>query len=810
MDDTVLYSGNEMISSINLVKRRCQSASSKLAFRFASAENYAPAGFSRPPADASYKTLSEALFKGNDNAEKELIPTCADPPIHFPLVKAEELGWQGWGEVKSHCKSHLRASTARTTRSTAASLNAQTTSTALYKSPVSNGSQHKSAVAVDAKSLYVLTEEYLENHNMLPKDLIKPLQDLKVREKLILAENKDKARVAKSAAWFRSVAWRDTFEDLDICNDDIDEEFLTLMLGCVPPDKTPAVVKAVRIQEEKQNMHGSFMRKARSCISASSQRSGVSSRGSNENRPVGGGQTVASLAKTKPRISSATTDRDVANAVTARPRTAGAAVPATTLKTETSDNTKTRPRTASSVPRPMTASQTAIVRRFFSKQVSADHDSEHAEQYRMFTMPPLPSQNAMPVFSMNDFIVAHREVTGLNRERNASIKIAASSTDSIDRQKPKHVFKKEADADRSELFMNAVRKMSFERSKGEIEAIFSVARQVAAFEKLGDNRLRQLCKVITYSRLDKDSLVFKQGDPGTIWFVIIAGLVSVSISKTGNLADSVLVRQVGGGEGFGQIALMTDQPRTATIITAAPTEMFKIEKSDYMKIIQAAQDAESKETLVFFKLLPIFLTWNHAALCNLSYNANCKVILESKVIYEAGKPDRFLYFVKKGTVSAIKHAVTSKGAHIPIVVGILKRGQYFGEEAVLSEFEKAPMQCTMVAGDLTHWDQHQIKRFLGGKSVRNPTLLKEVVELVRVSIFDARMTCRNLLKLSPWTFAPNEQLLDWHQVKVERKRWLLHRRKEMDSLLRERRVDPNASLAKVRSLMAKSAAIRWR
>ncbi|KAJ3238345.1 Rap guanine nucleotide exchange factor 4 [Chytriomyces hyalinus] len=732
MDDTILYSGNEMINSINLVKRRCQSASSKLAFRFASPANYAPAGFSRPPADA--RTLSEALFKGNDNAEKDLIPTCDDPPIQFPLVQAEELERQGWSEIKSHCKSHLRASTARTTRTTASS-NFQNPSTSIQNNVTFNETQHKSAVDVDAKSLYTLTEEYLENHNMLPKDLIKPLQDLKVREKLILAENKDKARVAKSAAWFRSVAWRDTFEDLDICNDDIDEDFLTLMLGCAPPDKTPAVVKAVRIQEEKQNMHGSFMRKARSCISASSQRSGASSRASNENRPIGGGQTVASLAKTKPRISSATTERDAASATPVRPRTAGAAVPDTTPKTEPPDNTRIRPRTASSVPRPMTASQTATVRRYFSKQASAELDCEHAEQFRMFTMPPLPSQDTMPVFSMNDFIVAHREVSGLKRERKASAKIAAGSTDSIDRQKPKHVFKKEADVERSDLFMNAVRKMSFERSKVEIEAVFSVARQVAAFEKLGDNRLRQLCKVITYSRLDKECLVFKQGDPGTIWFVIIAGLVSVSISKTGNLADSVLVRQVGGGEGFGQIALMTDQPRTATIITAAPTELFKIEKNDYMKIIQAAQDAESKETLVFFKLLPMFVTWNHAALCNLSYNANCKVILESKIIYEAGKPDRFLYFVKKGTVSAIKHAVTDKGAHIPIVVGLLKRGQYFGEEAILSEFEKAPMQCTMVAGDLTHWGQDQIKKFLSGKSARNPTVLKEVVELDDVQEF---------------------------------------------------------------------------
>ncbi|KGN37289.1 hypothetical protein N803_14895 [Knoellia subterranea KCTC 19937] len=53
--------------------------------------------------------------------------------------------------------------------------------------------------------------------------------------------------------------------------------------------------------------------------------------------------------------------------------------------------------------------------------------------------------------------------------------------------------------------------------------------------------------------------VFRQGDTGDEWFVIESGTVDV-------LGDGQVVTTLGPGEGFGEIALLRDTPRTATVV----------------------------------------------------------------------------------------------------------------------------------------------------------------------------------------------------------------------------------------------------
>ena len=69
-------------------------------------------------------------------------------------------------------------------------------------------------------------------------------------------------------------------------------------------------------------------------------------------------------------------------------------------------------------------------------------------------------------------------------------------------------------------------------------------------------------------------MLFAQGDPGTRFYVIAAGEVDIRV-------DGRDVRRQGAGEGFGEIALLRDTPRTASAVAATDAELYALDRADF-------------------------------------------------------------------------------------------------------------------------------------------------------------------------------------------------------------------------------------
>jgi CRP-like cAMP-binding protein len=86
----------------------------------------------------------------------------------------------------------------------------------------------------------------------------------------------------------------------------------------------------------------------------------------------------------------------------------------------------------------------------------------------------------------------------------------------------------------------------------------------------------------------KDEVLFRRGDPGTGMMAVLAGQVRIVLPGAGG-RDRVL-KIIGQGELFGEIALLDGQPRTADAVAVTNGRLLVLERRDVMNRIRAAPD----------------------------------------------------------------------------------------------------------------------------------------------------------------------------------------------------------------------------
>jgi CRP/FNR family transcriptional regulator, cyclic AMP receptor protein len=111
---------------------------------------------------------------------------------------------------------------------------------------------------------------------------------------------------------------------------------------------------------------------------------------------------------------------------------------------------------------------------------------------------------------------------------------------------------------------------------------------VPLFASLSPQQLEELGRMARRQRFARDEVIFYQGDSGDSFYVILAGQVKVSVSSPEG-QEAILV-MLDAGESFGELALLDEQPRSATIEATGPTEVLVMRKDEFHRIIHQYPD----------------------------------------------------------------------------------------------------------------------------------------------------------------------------------------------------------------------------
>ncbi len=113
-------------------------------------------------------------------------------------------------------------------------------------------------------------------------------------------------------------------------------------------------------------------------------------------------------------------------------------------------------------------------------------------------------------------------------------------------------------------------------------------RAVPLFASLGEAELSEIANLLIERRFPKGSTILEEGVPGDYMYVIEEG--QVKVTKISDDGREKVLEMFGPGEFFGEMALLDEEPRSASVKTTRPCVLQALSRQDFLRLLRRNSD----------------------------------------------------------------------------------------------------------------------------------------------------------------------------------------------------------------------------
>ena len=125
----------------------------------------------------------------------------------------------------------------------------------------------------------------------------------------------------------------------------------------------------------------------------------------------------------------------------------------------------------------------------------------------------------------------------------------------------------------------------FKAKEANKKDIYSLLTNVPIFRGLSKGQLREFAKIAHSREYEAGEVVFWKGEPGVGMYIIQNGSVSVFVGDDPAQPDYVFAT-LGDGDFFGELALLDDSPRSASVLADKSTKLIGIFRPDLFSLFE--------------------------------------------------------------------------------------------------------------------------------------------------------------------------------------------------------------------------------
>ena len=241
------------------------------------------------------------------------------------------------------------------------------------------------------------------------------------------------------------------------------------------------------------------------------------------------------------------------------------------------------------------------------------------------------------------------------------------------------------------------------------ETIRKRCLQSFIFNSLEDQDFTQVIDAFEEKRFNAGDYVIKEGDQGDVVYLVDTG--ELDCEKTFKKGDKpTFLKTYYPGESFGELALLYNAPRAATIKAKTDCILWALDRGTFNNIVKEAAVKKREKYENSLKNVPILSTIDHYELGQICDAVNSAKAKKGEYIIKQGEKGDKFYILDEGEAYAAK--VFNIGEEEQNVKDH-KKGDYFGELALLRDEPRAASVVAKCDCKLITLDRLAFKRLLG-------------------------------------------------------------------------------------------------
>lgn len=188
--------------------------------------------------------------------------------------------------------------------------------------------------------------------------------------------------------------------------------------------------------------------------------------------------------------------------------------------------------------------------------------------------------------------------------------------------------------------------------------------------------LRKILDAMFSKEVQRGSNVIEQGGIGDYLYIVKEGVFDIFIAKGGEAPKKVF--EVTPGFAFGELALMYNSPRSATVTARISSKVWCLDRITFRNLVVRGAEMKFREYLKFLSNVNLFKALQPDERAALADVLEEEEFEDEEAIIEQGDQDDRLFIVREGAAMA---AIDGSGGEVQVMqYGV---GDYFGELAML-------------------------------------------------------------------------------------------------------------------------------
>ena len=193
------------------------------------------------------------------------------------------------------------------------------------------------------------------------------------------------------------------------------------------------------------------------------------------------------------------------------------------------------------------------------------------------------------------------------------------------------------------------------------------------FAQLNDADLGKIIACCRPVETEEGEYIIRQGDMGDMFYCLESGKCTAMVEGIGD------VMEYSQGGSFGELALVYNSPRAASVVASDVCHLWALELSVFRSVLANTNSSNTINRCEFLKKCPFLDTLSNEQISKLSGALECSVYEDGEFIVRQGGAGTDFFIIEEGTVKCTQ--TKASGREVELIT--LKPGDYFGEMALL-------------------------------------------------------------------------------------------------------------------------------